>query len=678
MKLPRSLLAVFAAALGMRLGYRFLTDEPLLYAHQHIYLWSALRILEHPDPLRFVLGSDEWRSWGADRWTLAPLYQLSLAGFFALFGRRLLPLQVAQCALDSLTAVLVAALARRLSPRYGTWAGLGYALYWPAVAFAMRTMTENLHTFLLVAALLALARSAGEDRDRWRGIGGFLLGLSALARAVSTAFVPVAALLAFCAGAPRRTRGAVVVLLAAAAAILPWTARNAFFAHDPVLIESVGFYNLWRDNVFADEARLGNQERQLREAGSPAARRAVAARLALREIARHPRSYADKVSQNVRHLLHLDAAHGAWVALAPKAGWWDDLGIVLGDGLLLLSLPLFGAFAMGGRPSPARTLVLLWCGLYAFLLCFVFHVETRYRSALMPFVFVGAAAGVGALGSGPTRRRSRLGFGLGLLAAAAACAEAAEPARAAFDATRSVRSAAAPFARGDAAAAAAVVEAAAERHPASAIAWLRYAEWLAARGQPEAALDAFDRVLARFPGHPTVRVVRPRLLADAGREEEAAQALEDAHQVSLSLDAWIALENAWRLLPPPRTDEIRVGAADYGAVRGFFDPRGSHRWTRGRAWLRLVPATPASVHELTLEMGSPEPSPLASPRVRVRIVGGDASEVVLDRTVRRYTFRASSAGAPILVEIETPTWLRAGQPADQGIRVDRMSVRPAP
>ena len=80
------------------------------------------------------------------------------------------------------------------------------------------------------------------------------------------------------------------------------------------------------------------------------------------------------------------------------------------------------------------------------------------------------------------------------------------------------------------------------------------------------------------------------------------------------------LEAAWRELPAPRADEVVLGGgADYGAVRGFLHPRGgdpavsrhrlewnryeriggpqpppgTHRWSRHRAWLRLVPASAA-------------------------------------------------------------------------------------
>ena len=104
-----------------------------------------------------------------------------------------------QCFLDAFSAVMVGALGRALGGRRGTWAGLAYAAYWPAVELPSRTLTENLHTPLLLAGFATLARSSAEDDSSRRTMaraaaGGFLVGLSALARAVSAAFLPLAAL----------------------------------------------------------------------------------------------------------------------------------------------------------------------------------------------------------------------------------------------------------------------------------------------------------------------------------------------------------------------------------------------------------------------------------------------------------------------------------------------------
>ncbi len=79
-------------------------------------------------------------------------------------------------------------------------------------------------------------------------------------------------------------------------------------------------------------------------------------------------------------------------------------------------------------------------------------------------------------------------------------------------------------------------------------------------------------------------------------------------------------------------------------------------------------------------MGSPFPSPLAAPTVTVTGNDGVAHAQTLTASIQPYTFRIAGvrSGAPLLVRIDSPEWSRAGEPADQGMRVDRVSVRPAP
>jgi hypothetical protein len=197
----------------------------------------------------------------------------------------------------------------------------------------------------------------------------------------------------------------------------------------------------------------------------------------------------------------------------------------------------------------------------------------------------------------------------------------------------------------------------------------------------------------------------PRLLAMAGREDEAGAALREIDLFSWDADPWLVLETAWRDLPAPTADEIRVGHGDYGAVRGFFHPRGRgvehagarhtwslyergigpmppagpHRWTRAHAWLRLVPTRPAAGHEVTLAMGAPFPSTLDSPEVSVTIGGTAPVRLRLGRDVAEYRLAARTPpGQPLVVRIDAPTWCRAGEPAEQGVRVDRLAVSPLP
>jgi hypothetical protein len=663
-------LPVFGLALALRLAYLFGADEPLLYNHPYNYFAGGLSIAERDHPWRYALTSDAWHTWGAI-WTMAPLYHLFLALVFRFFGPHLAPVQVIQCLLDAATAVFAGALGRAAAGPRGAWAGLVYAVYWPAVQLPSRTLTENLHTFLLTAALALLVRGRGRSM-----VGGFALGLSALARAVSAGFVPLAGIWRWRnAGA----RDGALVLLTAAAAILPWTARNALVIGDPVPIETVGVWNLWTDNSFVGPELYDQQAHYINKEPTPALQRAQALRFAFRGLIRRPGAFVQKVWDNARHFFRPEGLHQLLAAELPQPAWRHVAAVALDDVPFLLSLPPLLAFLACAR-VPARSLLLSWIAYYLFMVVVVFHNEIRYRSAFVPAAFAGAAGGVSLLASAEARRRrpARVAVLSGAAVAAASVAPYVPRAYAALDAAWTLRPARAAIRSGHLADAELWALAAAARDRDSVRPWTRYGRWLALEGHPAEAAAAYQRAALRREGAWLPRLALPRLLADAGRPDEAARLLPDARRLSVDADPWLMLEIAWRELPPPRGDAIRLGGLDYGAVRGFLHPREGFRWSRRRAWMRLMPASAASAYDVTVEMGSPDPSPLASPEV-VMSCGGREQRFTLRREVAPYSLRvpAPGAGQPLVVSLTAPTWCLSSEPAEQGVRVDQMTVAPA-
>src|SRR6185503_15642059 len=102
-------LLVFCLAFACRMAFCLLVDEPLLYTHQYTYFAGGQRLAENPNPIAFVLTSDDWHTWDV-HWTIAPLYHLFLGAFLWLFGANFLLLRIVQSAFDALTAVAVAYL----------------------------------------------------------------------------------------------------------------------------------------------------------------------------------------------------------------------------------------------------------------------------------------------------------------------------------------------------------------------------------------------------------------------------------------------------------------------------------------------------------------------------------------------------------------------------------------
>ena len=706
----RATAAVFAFALAARLAFWLLADQPLLYTHQYHYFSNAIRIAEHPTPVAYVIGSDAWRTWNGN-WTIAPLYHLFLATVFGVAGVHLAPVRLLQCALDAVVAALVASLGRRVAGPRGAWAGVAYAVYWPAMEMPLWTLTENVHTPLFVAGVAILA---GGETPRRAFLGGLILGLSALARSVSSGFIGLAALWRWWSihrappdaartrwhdGAGRRAL-AVGALLACggAAIILPWTARNFFVIGDRVLIESAAFENLWWANHFTDPVRFSRQQEIVHSQATPAEKRAVALHFALRGPRRDPGALADKIGINFWHLFRPEGLH-TWVAVQRSIEPWRHAGnLLLDDVPLLVALPLFAAFLAGGRRSPARSLIALWTAYYVFMVVVVFHNEIRYRSALMPFVFAGAAGALAAWGD-PTRRfRLAAGFAVGAAISIGGVWPYAGGAWRALSASHALRPALDAVDGGRVAESRAFAALAVARDPGSPRVLLDYAQRMGERGHQADAAEAYAAAfkLATFANW-RAPIGLSRYAADP------APWIERMDRASWDADPWLVLEAAWRELPPPAADAVRLARGDYGAVRGFLHPRGgnpelsahrqewnryeapgtvppvgTHRWSRHRAWIRVQPTVAASAYEVTIEMGSPFPSPLEAPTVVVTVNDGNEHPFALAREIRPYSFRASPpAGEPLIVRIDAPTWGRLGEPADQGVRVDGMSVTPA-
>jgi hypothetical protein len=706
-RVPRWAGAVFLAALVARLAFLFLADQPLLYSHQYTYFTAAMRIAEHPQALAYVLRSDEWRVWD-QHWTIAPLYHVFAGAVFKLFGPHLVALRLLQCGLDALAAVGVAWLGRRVAGPRGLWAGIAYALYWPAIEMPTWTMTENAHTVLFVAAVALLARETAQPSRPLALAGGALVGLAALARSVSTVFLGLAALQR--AYAERSRRGllaASLVLAGGACVILPWTARNVFLIGEPVLIESAAFENIWYANHLVDRPTFLAQEREVHAQPTPAAKRSRALAFALEGIRARPGAFADKVRANFWHFLRLEGLHNLLRIERSLEPWRHAGSIVLDDLVFLACIPLFVAFAVAGRPSPARRLILTWCAYYVFMVVVVFHNEIRYRSAFVPFAFAGAAGGAMLLASAAERARwrVRIGAGAGLALGAAMIAPCVAPSVRALRAYGAIRTAFPPADAGDSVGAWLRGELAGARDPRSPRPWLLLARRHAWGDRPQPALAALERARPLTTvANWSVAISRPRVWTAVGRTKDGIRAARTLDTLSWDTDPWLVLEMAWRDLPPPVTDRIELGGGfDYGAVRGFLHPRGAalplhlhrlewdryqlkggpqpppgtHRFSRGRSVLRLRPETPAAAYDVSLIMGAPFPCTLDRPQVTVA-AGGRSQTFTLDSALRSYTLaRVRAEDGVVAVTLRAPTWSRAGEVADQGVRVDRLEIVPS-
>jgi 4-amino-4-deoxy-L-arabinose transferase-like glycosyltransferase len=135
--------------------------------------------------------------------------------------------RVIQAGLGALVVLWTAILARRAGgERAGTLAGLLAAVSPPLVLYTGTLMGESVFTFVLCAAVMALARIC---RAGWRGAlaAGAIAGCAALVREPALGLVP-AALLALPWAVPpgSRVRAGAALVIGWVLVLAPWTLRN--------------------------------------------------------------------------------------------------------------------------------------------------------------------------------------------------------------------------------------------------------------------------------------------------------------------------------------------------------------------------------------------------------------------------------------------------------------------
>ncbi len=438
--------AVFAFALAVRLVYTLeIRDLPTL----HELVMDAQRY----DQLARDVLDHGWRP--REAFYQAPLYPYLLAAVYAMSGRSLTAMRLAQALVGALTAALTALAAGRLWERaagrqavaVAAIAGTLAALYAPAVFYTPLLLKTVPALFLESAALVLLLPPAGRGLSPARALAaGAALGGAALLQESLLLLAPAAALYVALAAedAPeevetpeaerpqqasrRRPRGwqragrALALLAGAALALAPAAGLNYAASGEVLLTSSQGGMNFYIGNARGATGTYaalssGSQvpERQRADAGRLAA--AFASRERGRAIAPGELDPAEVSRLFWRETWREIAADpGAWLRLLVRKTrlFWNAYELPDAEGfrvyrresLLLRSDPVvFGvvaplaavgllALARGGRRRRRRALLpaLLACTVWVAVVAF--FVFGRYRLAALPFLLPLAAAGV--------------------------------------------------------------------------------------------------------------------------------------------------------------------------------------------------------------------------------------------------------------------------------------------
>ncbi len=515
------------------------------------------------------IAAGEW--FGIEVFYQAPLYPYFLGLIYAAFGRDLFLVRILQAIVGAAACAVVGLAASRLfSKRVGLIAGLGLALYAPAVFFDALIQKTVLDVFFVSVVLWISSRLVDVQAPLrvwvWLGlaIGGLSLTrenalvlviviLGWIAVRPLGSIVPFSADPAFAAsrlrrGKPQRenppTRGRMVeagaFVLGLALVLAPVVARNYAVGG--------GFYVT--TSQFGPNFYIGNNPNadgtymSLRPGrGAPEYERQDATELAEHALGRklmpsevsgywtdrtlgfiisQPGAWADLLGRKLLLLWNADEmldtesqqTHAEWSTPLRIGAWFGHFGV-------LVPLAFIGAVATW---SDRRRLWLFYAMLFAYAgSVVVFYVFARYRFPLVPLLMLFAAAGVVA---GPTLVRASSPSRRALIAATAAAvavfANWPVLSSAMMQAVTENNLAAALQEEGRLDEAIAHYRRSATFRQDYAPAYNNMGTALRAKGLPDEAVAAYQQALERMPDYPDAHYNLANVLMEQNRADEAA------------------------------------------------------------------------------------------------------------------------------------------------------------
>jgi 4-amino-4-deoxy-L-arabinose transferase-like glycosyltransferase len=350
----------------------------------------------------YSIAVGEWYALSHGRSTAfrPPLYPLFLGGVYWLTGVELEPdrIEVARMAnavVGTGIVALIGLLALQLWGRRVALVAMALAaVYIPLITVGQSVMSEPLATLFLLGAIAAALR-------RWALLAGVLAGLAILGRPNALILLAPLAVAVW-----RGPKPAIVLVVAAALTVVPWTIRNAIVLDHFVPVSTqlgsalAGTYNSdargdrenpasWRSiKRVSDYEHLYRQIRTTNEAELESELRATS----LEFIREHPGYVFEVAFWTSRRML--DLAGTDWsihtastISAGRRAAIW---GVVCF--WVFAVLAVIGAFTRRARAAPLwfwSLPVLMWLSVM-FLV-----VETpRYRTAIDPFIVLLAALAI--------------------------------------------------------------------------------------------------------------------------------------------------------------------------------------------------------------------------------------------------------------------------------------------
>jgi 4-amino-4-deoxy-L-arabinose transferase-like glycosyltransferase len=325
-----------------------------------------------------------------------PVYPAFLAGCYAAFGFRTLPVKIIQSLLGGLLCWVVFAAARRsLGDRTALVAAAWTAVYPELVVLSGFLYTETLFILAEAAVFLYLLSAFREDRMRDWILAGFFLGVSILIRTLLPFFPPFLFLACLLLREHRkRWKGIVVLTAIAVTVVLPWTIRNALVFHEFIPLTTGSGKELFigsdveRGGRYRHDESIEAMNALTRNARSETEQDRMLRAAALRNIRNHPFGYVrvclGKAFRTVFQVYEnvptgKPRRTNTFILVILSIFYYPLLGLAIA-GLWItraqwrLWLPVTALFA------------------YSLLLFSAMHFVPRYRIPLIPFLIVFASA----------------------------------------------------------------------------------------------------------------------------------------------------------------------------------------------------------------------------------------------------------------------------------------------
>lgn len=214
-------MALFLAALILRLGYTFIHPKMFLASDMLGYNEAAISLLQ----------DGEFRVKGVISGSRPPVYSYFLAVMYYLFGQDLMTVRIFHAIIGAFTAVLLYKMGTLIfDKKTGVLTGIFYALYTGSWALGDMLLSETLFTLLMLLSIYFLIK-AQETSSPWILFWGGIFG--AAAALTRTAFFPYIPFITMCIALlkfrqPRIVSRFVFITVIFIMGILPWMLRNYY------------------------------------------------------------------------------------------------------------------------------------------------------------------------------------------------------------------------------------------------------------------------------------------------------------------------------------------------------------------------------------------------------------------------------------------------------------------